>query len=96
MWGIILIQSITHVSQLLVNAMTDELPDFLTIKEFALMIRVHPNTVRRSIRKGRISAFRIGEGGRSGFRIARAEVNRLSVVDLEKIVNRLIDDRVKE
>jgi len=80
----------------MVNAMTNEEPDFLTIKEFALMIRVHPNTVRRSIQKGRISAFRIGEGAHSGFRIPRAEVNRLSVVDLEKIVKKLIDERMKE
>lgn len=76
--------------------MTNELPDFLTIKEFALLIRVHPNTVRRAIRKGRISAFRIGEGSHSGFRIARAEINRLSFIDLEKIVSRLVDERVKE
>lgn len=76
--------------------MTEEKPDFLTIKEFALMIRVHPNTVRRSISKGRISAFRIGEGDRSGFRIARSEANRLSVVDLEKIVRRLVEEKVKE
>jgi len=76
--------------------MTEELPDFMTIKEFAVLIRVHPNTVRRSIRKGRINAFRIGEGEKSGFRIARSEVNRLSVIDLEKIVKRLIEEKVKE
>jgi len=76
--------------------MTQEPPDFMTIKEFAVLIRVHPNTVRRSIRKGRISAFRIGEGDRSGFRIARSEANRLSVVDLEKIVKRLMQEKVKE
>jgi len=96
MWSRIAISSINHDSQLLVNAMHTDVPDFLTIKEFARLIRVHPNTVRRGILRGRISAFRIGESDRSGFRIARSELNRLAVVDLEKIVNRIIDERIKE
>ena len=75
--------------------MQPELPDFLTIKEFASLIRVHPNTVRRSIQNGRISAFRIGSGSRSGYRISKIEIQRLSVVDLEKIVTRIVEERMK-
>ena len=73
--------------------MSEVIPDFLTIKEFACLIRVHVNTVRRSIKSGRISAFRIGIGGKSAFRIPSSEINRISVVDLQKIVFKLMDER---
>ncbi len=70
--------------------------DFLTIKEFAILIRVHPNTVRRAIKRGRINAFRIGEGDQSPFRIPRAEINRISLLDLEKIIDGIVQRKLKE
>lgn len=59
---------------------------FLSIKEFADKLRVHENTIRRSIKKGRIQAFRIGVGSRSIFRIPYSEINRIADYDyVEKI-----------
>lgn len=77
--------------------MTDTLKEHLTIKEFALCIGVHPGTVRKMIRLGRINSFRTGTGGdKAQHRIARSEIQRLCLVDLEPIVNRLVEERLKE
>ena len=70
--------------------------EFLTVNEFAEVIGVHPNSVRNMIKKGRLSAFRVGGGERSSYRIARSEINRLSVIELNKIVDNLIDERSKK
>lgn len=69
-------------------------PDFLSIKEFALLIRVHENTIRRGIKTGRISAFRVGIGKKSVYRIPRTEINRMAFEDLEKVINLLIDKKM--
>lgn len=55
---------------------------FYTVKEFAKMIKVHPNTVKNSIKSGRILAFKVGIGKRSSYRIAGTEVERMILVDL--------------
>lgn len=68
--------------------------EFLSIKEFAVLIRVHSNTIRRGIKSGRIHAFKIGDGKNAIYRIPRTEINRLSVLDLEKIIDVLIEKRL--
>ena len=70
--------------------------EFLTVNEFAEVIGVHPNSVRNMIKKGRLTAFRVGGGERSSYRISKSEINRLSVVDLNKIVDNLIEERKKK
>lgn len=72
------------------------LPDFLSIEQFAKTMGLHPNTIRKSIKAGRINAFRVGPGKKASFRIPASEVNRLSVCDLEEIVNRIIEERMRE
>jgi hypothetical protein len=67
--------------------------DFVSIKEFAALIKMHPNSVRRSIKKGRLNAFRIGEGPRAVYRIARSEVNRLAFINLEEMIDRMLDKK---
>ncbi len=64
---------------------------FMSVKEFASHIGVHYNTVIRSIKKGRLNAFRVGEGKRSCYRIAKTEINRIAFCDLEKLVNEIIE-----
>jgi excisionase family DNA binding protein len=67
--------------------------EFYSIGEFAKLLRVHHNTIRRAIKLGHITAFRTGPGKRSSYRISKYETNRLSIMDLEKIVEDMIDKR---
>lgn len=64
---------------------------FYSIKEFALKLSVSTDTIRRAIRKGRINAFRIGSSKKSSFRIAHSEIARLSKIELQDIVKKLIE-----
>ena len=70
--------------------------EFLSINQFAELIGVHPNTVRNMIKSGRLSAFRTGCSEKSSYRIAKSETQRLAIVDLDKIVNNLIEERKKK
>ncbi len=76
--------------------MIDEEKQFLSITEFAKLLRIHPNTVRRSIKSGRISAFKVGSGKRGTYRIAKAEINRIALFDLEDLIEGIIDKREKK
>lgn len=60
---------------------------FMTIKEFAATLKVHPNTIRRAIKNGRINGFKVGIGSRSSYRIPKSEINRMALFDLEKIIS---------
>lgn len=51
--------------------------NFLTVEEFAKRIKMHPGSVRRSIREGKIFASRPSMGVRGPFRIAESELERL-------------------
>jgi Helix-turn-helix domain len=55
--------------------MEDEL---LTVKQFALLIKMHYNSVIRNIKSGRIKAFRISAGDKAAFRIPRSEIHRIA------------------
>lgn len=67
--------------------------DFLSIKEFAIVINVHPNTVRRSIKSGRLNAFRIGAGIKAIYRIPRSEINRLAFINLEEMIEKIVEKK---
>ena len=67
--------------------------DFYSIKEFAFLLRIHPNTVRRGIKSGRIGAFKVGAGKKSTYRIPKAEINRIALFDLEDMIEKIIDKR---
>ena len=73
--------------------MNDE-KEFYTIMEFADKLRIHPNTVRNAIKKGRIQAFRIGVGSRSDYRIAATEINRICEMDMMKLIEKMIEDKI--
>ena len=51
--------------------------NFLTVEEFAKRLKVHRNTIRRAIKKGKIFATRPAGGQRAPYRIAESELERL-------------------
>ncbi len=68
--------------------------DFLSIKEFAAKIGVHPNTIRRAIKNGRLMACDIGTGEKHIYRIARSEIERISLLNLKDIVDKMVEERM--
>lgn len=64
--------------------------DILTAKEFAIELDVHYNTVKKMIKNGLVSAFKIGCGGKtSHYRIPRSEIQRMAQVNLREIIENL-------
>jgi excisionase family DNA binding protein len=51
--------------------------NFLTVEQFGEKIKLHPGSVRRLIKEGRIFAARVGPGKKSPYRIAETELERL-------------------
>lgn len=72
------------------------IPEFFSIIEFAQLLKVHPNTIRNMIKSGRLSAFRLGGGRTSSYRISKVEIQRMSFIDLENIVEDMVEKRLKE
>jgi len=70
--------------------------EFLSIKEFAAKVGAHTNTIRRAIRKGKISACDIGSGKRKIFRIAASELDRMCLLNLQDIVDKMVEKRMKD
>lgn len=68
-------------------------PEFLSIKEFAGKIGVHPNTVRRGVKSGRISAFKVGGGKKANYRIAKSEIDRIALFDLEQMIEKIVEKK---
>lgn len=71
--------------------------EILSATEFAKCVGVHYNTVRKMIKNGKLNAFKIGCGGKtSDYRIPKSEINRLSLVCLDDIVDDLIQKRLEK
>jgi excisionase family DNA binding protein len=63
--------------------------EFFTIYEFAKYLRVHPNTIRKAIKKGNIRAFRVNAVSKSSWRIHKSELERMAEFDLADIVHKM-------
>ncbi len=68
---------------------------FYSVKEFALKLGFHYNTVIRAIKSGKLNAFRIGPGKKSSYRIPGSEIGRIALCDLEKLVTAIIEKNNK-
>lgn len=55
-----------------------ELEKFYTVREFAGILRVHPNTVRKMIKDGRLHPINTGSDVKPTYRIPDADLLRLS------------------
>ena len=69
---------------------------FYNVQEFSDLVRVHPNTVRKCIKDGRIQAFRIGVGSRSCFRIPHSEISRISELDMTKLIEKIVEEKMEK
>ena len=70
---------------------------FLTIYEFCDVLKMHYNTARKMIKNGRLSSFKMGEGGKtSNIRIPSSELHRLSEISLGDIVDQIVEKRIKD
>ena len=56
--------------------------NYFTVEEFAKKLKMHPTTVRREIRLGRIYAFRPGSSKKAPYRIAESELERLCLLGM--------------
>lgn len=61
--------------------------NFLTVEEFAKRIKMHPVSVRRAIKQGKIYASRPGIGVRSPFRIPESELERIHLQSMYQVKN---------
>ena len=65
---------------------------FFTIKEFAEKLKIHPSTVRRAIKKGRVQAIRVGSANRPLYRIPCSEIDRIALFDLREMMKKIIQE----
>lgn len=68
--------------------------EFLSIKEFASKVGVHPNTIRRCIKNGRLSACDVGSGNKKIYRIAKSEIERIALLNLKNIIDTLVEEKM--
>lgn len=54
--------------------------EFYTVEEFAKLVNISAQTIRKSIRDGHIFAIRAGSGKKSSYRIHRTQIDRLYVL----------------
>jgi excisionase family DNA binding protein len=52
--------------------------EFYTVKEFAKLLKMNPETIRKAIRAKKIIALKPGGGQTSSLRIPRVELNRMA------------------
>lgn len=63
----------------------EQLP-YMSIKEFARLVSVHPMTVRRCIKRGKLQFLNLGTAKRPLYRIPSSEINRIAEFDLEELI----------
>jgi excisionase family DNA binding protein len=61
---------------------------FLTVEEFAERVKMHPGSIRRSIREGKIFGFRPCSGKRAPYRIPESELERLYLKGMCEVSNK--------
>lgn len=69
--------------------------EYLSIKEFAAMMHMHYNTIMRAVKNGRIQSIRISCSKKAAHRIPRSEANRLGILELDKLIEKKVEERIQ-
>ena len=69
---------------------------FLKVKEFAKLMDVSYHSVISAIKENRLNYIRIGASPKAQYRIPISELERLRAFDLDKIVDQMVEERLKE
>lgn len=64
---------------------------FLTVEEFAERLNIGVQSIRRSIRAGRIHACRVSIGIKAPYRIPETEIERIQVMSYQETIKHLKD-----
>lgn len=70
--------------------------EFYSVKEFAKILKVHPNTVRKAIREKRIHSFKTNPSQRGVHRIPVSEISRMLDFDLDIVLEAEVEKRIRE
>lgn len=62
---------------------------FYTVKEFAYMLKVHPISVLKMIKRGQLQVLNVGTDKKKSYRIPITEVQRLTLFELRDIFSSL-------
>jgi len=62
--------------------------EFYTVTETALLFHVHPNTIRRAIKKGYLIAIRLSIGGKSPYRISRKSIEAIHMSIIKELATK--------
>lgn len=58
---------------------------YYTIKEFAALVKVHPNTIRRAIKFENIMVIKLNKKKKCSYRIPATELDRIVAFQREEI-----------
>lgn len=62
---------------------------YYTVEEFAKILKIGPQSIRRAIRAGRIQAFRVSIGKKAAYRISETEFDRIAVMSYQETLNNI-------
>ncbi len=57
---------------------TQEQDEYYTVKEFAKLLKISAETVRRAIRAGKIAAVKLNDTEKGSWRISRLQLQRMA------------------
>lgn len=70
--------------------------EYLTVEQFAGILKICPHTVYRAIKSGRLKAFRVGFGKKASWRISSYELERMEVFDAEEMIENIVQEKIKK
>ena len=65
-------------------------PEFVSIKEIAVIFSADASTIRRAIKKGYLVAIRLGSGPRSPYRISLKQIEAIHESIIKELANKVV------